>query len=187
MKQLALVVLLALVACSACSGQKNKPIEMGTVKGQVFAVTEIGNFHPAKSAVGRLISCEPFDEVRPGIKIVTVTTNACEYFLQAKPRLHPESNYMDALRAFSGAFMQASLHHAKIPFEVDEHGFFSVSAAMGSYIVYVDGLAGGHRCIWMLSGVQVGKTPVSIQLSPSAIVESGGNEDLRGPSSPNRI
>jgi hypothetical protein len=164
------------------SWHKVEKVEIGTLKGQVFAVTRTGNFHPAISASAHLISCEPFQEERPGIRIVTVTTNACEYFLEAKHKLRPESKY-----AFAGAFAQADLHHRDIPFEVDEHGFFSVSATTGSYIVYVDGLAGGHRCIWMLSGVQLGKTPVTIKLSPSAIVEAGGNEDLRGPSLPNRI
>jgi len=169
MRQLALAVLLTLIACSACFGQEQKPIEIGTLKGQVFAISETGNFHPAKGAQGHLISCEPTRELRPGVG--SVTANPCEYFLQAKRQLYPESSYADALSAFLSAFMWASAHHVRdVPFQIDARGFFSVSAVTGSYIVYVDGVAGGHRCIWMLSGVQVGERPVSIQISPRAVV-----------------
>ena len=97
--------------------------------------------------------------------------------------LRRESGYQAGLDALLGAQMYVSLHRVReIPFQGDTKGFFTLSAAKGRYIVFVQGLVGqNRRCIWLMNGVQVGKTPVSIELSPHAIVGVDQNSPLTIP------
>jgi hypothetical protein len=181
--RLAILFLLCLLPCAAHQVEPGEPGN-GTLNGQVFDVAN-GDLEPARNAQGHLILCEPVIDSKPPIDLDTRdwlpwiadhAPDACAFFFFQLALLgenRPESaDYSVTRSVFEGVLEYARIHHLRdVPFRTDARGIFSVSTIKGSYLVYVNGLVRGHRCIWLrLGGVHVGKRPVSIKLSSPASV-----------------
>jgi hypothetical protein len=106
-----------------------RKVEMGTLDGRVFAMSEIGTFYPAMKAKGYLISCEPpppqVFSIRYGAALRETPTDACEYSRTVgleRYKSMPDCESFDAQFAFQKVFRWASNYGVRtVPFRRQLH------------------------------------------------------------------
>jgi hypothetical protein len=149
-----------------------RKVEIGTLNGQIFAVSEIGILSSPTKAQGYLISCEP-PPAELSAAFGEAPTNACDYArtqgLQGYKSI-PGCYTLAAQSAFVEVFSWASRHGVRVvPFQVVKNGLFNVSAITGDYIVLVRGVAVSRPCVWLLSRFRLEKN-VTVTLFPDRVV-----------------